>query len=1007
MSIKKYDIAGTGPNLQLGKKGGHLNYTTTADNGSGGTQAAIQFLDTAQTNLLRVQIGAPIAPMDAVRLIDLSNYIQGLDTKQSVMAASAPGQNIALSGTLAGTMLDDVQLQANWRVLLKDQTDQRQNGVYRVSVSGANYTLIRTDDANNVDIQNNPSAEVSGGMYVFVEKGTANASTGWVLSSPQGTAILGTDNLIFTQFSSAGVTQAGAALAKNGVVLDVVTDNTTVHVNGSNQLSVKSSNVVGELLVSKGTGDAGWGTVNLGSPNAVGTSVLLATNGGTGINNYTYGDILVGGSTTNTLSKLAKGSNMQFLGIDSNGLVNYNYVMTLRDSTGQAVVRTSGVTNSTNTLTVGSSAGTDPVSISTSGNAGANVNLVLSPQNNGLVVARTGYDSYLQANRFTVSNEAFVTKGYTDYRVDSIDTTKIQNPATTTYFATNQSGYTNKAIVASNNKVMAEFVGAAAGTADSGERLQITHISNEVQLKAINTTGTGNVDLRLFPQAQGQVYFGGTGDGLIQGELGYGLTVKGGNSVGTSPGGPLYLQGGNGTQGNNNGGAVYITPGAKNGTGVPGTTVVRDHNVNKLVEFLSPTTGVAGNWLEISNALVDNDSINNSPKIQVANASGAADVGIVFGVKGSALLKVNDGTTYLASLQVTGNTDALVTKAYVNSRISDTTLTAGAGLTNTNNVLTVNVGASTIKLDTSNNLIVNSSVVANQVLISGGIAGQEATWGAIPLNNTNAVTGVLAAPNGGTGIATYQPNDILIGNSGNTLSKLSKGSSNSFLGINGTTGNLAYMYLSTLRDTNGVKVADTIGTAGAENYLVFKNSIIDSAPTITVGGSNTNMDIIIAPLGTGLIAVRSGYTTDLKALTSAQREYVATKGYVDDALQTNVDGMMRQVHITSGWAASMNIGLPTPNYFGRSVYISRVVLRVDLPVTGGLVTQAKVMAGSNQVMSMDENDIQVVDTYIADTPMNFASTNTQLTIQFFQADGSTTGVPTAGDITVSVEYKII
>jgi hypothetical protein len=215
------------------------------------------------------------------------------------------------------------------------------------------------------------------------------------------------------------------------------------------------------------------------------------------------------------------------------------------------------------------------------------------------------------------------------------------------------------------------------------------------------------------------------------------------------------------------------------------------------------------------------------------------------------------------------------------------------------------------------------------------------------------------------------------------------------------------MYVNALRDTNGVKVADTIGISGAENYLVFKNSVIDSAPIITAGGSNTNMDILVQPLGTGLIAARTGYTTELKSRTSSEREYLATKGYVDDALQTNVDGMMRQAHITSDWTATMNIGSVTPNYFGRSIYVSRVVMRIEIPVTGGLVMQAKIMAGANQIMSFDENDIQVSDTYIADTPMSFASTNTQLTIQFFQADGTTTGIPTAGDITVSVEYKII
>jgi hypothetical protein len=1005
-AIKKFDIAGIASNVQLGKKGGYIKYNPLADNGAGSYQPAMQFMDNTASDLMRVQIGTPLAPQDAVTKLYVDSYVQGLDAKESVMVASTTGQNLPIMGTLSGTMLDSVQLITGWRVLLKDQTDSRENGIYRVTTNGANYTLVRTPDADNVDITNNPSAEVSGGMYVFVERGTINASTGWVLSSPQGTAILGTDNLTFTQFSSAGVTQAGAGLNKVGVELQVEVDNTTVHVNGNNDIAIKSSTTVGQLLVSQGTGDATWGTVNLGSPNAVGVSTLLAINGGTGINTYTYGDVLVGGSTANTLTKLSKGANLQFLGVDSNGLINYNYIMTLRDSSGQAILTTTGVDNSTNNLVVGSSAGTNPVFISSTGTA-SNLDIMLSPKNNGLVIAKTGYDSFVTTNRATVTNEAFITKGYVDFRVDSIDTTKIQNPATTTYFATNQSGFSNKAIIASNNKVMAEFVGnTGSGIAESGERLQVTHVSNEVQLKSINSTGSGNVNMRFIPQAQGQVFIGSTGAGLIQGELGFALTIKGGDSETTNPGGHLYLYGGAGTQGNNSGGSVYIKAGSKDGTGIPGTTIVQDHNTNKLVEFTSPTTGVAGNWLEISNALLDNDSLINSVKVKVADASGAGDCGIVFGVKGSGLLKVNSGSTYLSSLQATGNTDALVTKAYVNSRISDTSITAGNGLTNVSNVFNVNVGATTVKLDSLYNLIVNSSVTANQVMLSSGISGQEAVWGAIPLGNSNAVTGTLSVPNGGTGYTTYQPNDILIGNTGNTLNKLAKGSNNTYLGVNATTGNLTYMYISNLRDTNGNLVASSTGISGAENWLVFKNAIVDSAPTITVGGTNTNLDLFIEPIGTGLLKTRTGYTADLLLEPSTTREAFATKGYVDDVLKSDTDGMVRRVRISDYYTSAVNVGEPTPDYFDRDIYITRVVLHVETPISGGLVTQARIKAGAIELMSFDENDIQEVGTYVAELPMNNTSNNTQIIVEFYRADGLTLGTPTGGDITVSAEYKV-
>jgi hypothetical protein len=148
----------------------------------------------------------------------VDNAITGLDMKQSVHAATTA--NITLSGTQT---VDGVALIAGDRVLVKNQTTASQNGIYVVS-AGSWTRSIDADDA----------AEVTSGLYVFVEEGTANGDTGWVLSTNDPITI-GTTALTFVQFSGLGQVTAGAGMTKTGNTLDVGTASTArIVVNADN-----------------------------------------------------------------------------------------------------------------------------------------------------------------------------------------------------------------------------------------------------------------------------------------------------------------------------------------------------------------------------------------------------------------------------------------------------------------------------------------------------------------------------------------------------------------------------------------------------------------------------------------------------------------------------------------------------------------------------------------------------------------------------------------------------
>lgn len=98
---------------------------------------------------------------------------------------------------------------------------------------------------------------------------------------------------------------------------------------------------------------------------------------------------------------------------------------------------------------------------------------------------------------------------------------------------------------------------------------------------------------------------------------------------------------------------------------------------------------------------------------------------------------------------------------------ADLALIAGAGLTLTGNQL--DVGGSSTIFANADNLIVNSSAILNQVLLSAGTVGTSAVYGALPLSNAASVTGILPFANGGTGSSAYTSgNSIIATNAGNT-----------------------------------------------------------------------------------------------------------------------------------------------------------------------------------------------------------------------------------------------
>jgi hypothetical protein len=233
-------------------------------------------------------------PTDAAH-IATKGYVdsarQGLDVKASVRVATTAPINLA-TDLEAGDVIDGVTLVAGDRVLVKNQSTASENGIYVAVASGA---ASRSSDANGTA----DTGELTSGTFTFVEAGTVNFDSGFVIST-DGTITVGTTGITWTQFSGAGSFEAGDGLSKSGTQVNVnVTANRTAITADAIDIS---ANYVGQSSITT------LGTITTGIWN--GTDVAVA-DGGTGASDAASARTNLGikttaGAVTTTTSKLAR-----------------------------------------------------------------------------------------------------------------------------------------------------------------------------------------------------------------------------------------------------------------------------------------------------------------------------------------------------------------------------------------------------------------------------------------------------------------------------------------------------------------------------------------------------------------------------------------------------------------------------------------------------------------------------------------------------------------------------
>jgi hypothetical protein len=218
------------------------------------------------------------AATDAVTKQQLDGVSSGLDIKASVRAASTANVTLTYNATggtagrgqitAAPNTLDGVTLAVGNRILLKNQATGAQNGIWVVTTLGTGSTGV-WDRATDFDTD----SEVTAGAFTFVEEGTSNGDTGWVLTTNNPITIGGASgtSLAFTQFSGGGAVVAGNGLTLTGNVLDVVGTTNRITV-AADSIDIAATYVGQTSITTLGTITTGtWG----------GTAIAVA-NGGTG-----------------------------------------------------------------------------------------------------------------------------------------------------------------------------------------------------------------------------------------------------------------------------------------------------------------------------------------------------------------------------------------------------------------------------------------------------------------------------------------------------------------------------------------------------------------------------------------------------------------------------------------------------------------------------------------------------------------------------------------------------
>lgn len=223
------------------------------------------------------------APVQAATTQSLAAQTGGTVTYN---APGPEGVGATITLSVALTTLDGYSLLNTNRILVKDEVNQAYNGVYTWATGGT--VLTRATDADTYGSNVN---QLSQNDYFFVQNGTVNKGSSWVVTTV-GTINFTTTPITFAEFSNSQVYTAGTGLTLTGTTFSITNTGVVNATYGSaSSVPTIAVNAQGQITSASNTSIA----INA---NQVTSGTLATTVGGTGLSSFTSGGALYATSTS-------------------------------------------------------------------------------------------------------------------------------------------------------------------------------------------------------------------------------------------------------------------------------------------------------------------------------------------------------------------------------------------------------------------------------------------------------------------------------------------------------------------------------------------------------------------------------------------------------------------------------------------------------------------------------------------------------------------------------------
>ena len=803
------------------------------------------------------------------------------------------GANLTTTGTFL--LIDGANVQTvGTRILVKNEANAAWNGVYEYT---STTVITRTSDADEYGPDSTEQLSIND--YFFVQSGTVNQGTAYIVSAPAGTITFGVSNITFAEFSSSQVYSAGTGLTLTGTTFSVNASQTQItsvgtltglNVNGN----ITAANITANTGVFTGNGS---GLSSIAGANVTGEVSYAATANSVAGSNVSgqVGNALVSGTvytaaqpnitSVGTLSNLTSNGTVNFTNASNVALGPVGNVHITGGSSGQYLQTDGSGALSWATVSTGSASISNGNSNVNIPSANGNVNISAVGNANVLVVTGTGVNV---AGTLNVTGNATLGNIITSGSGGNISNVNVISA--NTFIASSNANFANASNVALGPVANVHITGGSNGqylqTDGSGTLTWSTVTSGST-----SNISNGNSNVNI-PSANGNINFTAVGNTVMV-ITGTGINVAGTlNATGNITGGNASL--GNAVTANYFTGNFYGT--ANLATYATTANSVAGANVSGQVgnALISGTvyTNAQPNITSIGTLsnLTSNGTVNFTNASNVALGP-VANVHITGGSNGQYLQTDGSGTLTWATVSSgsasnisNGNSNVNIPSANGNVNISAVgnanvlVITGtGANITGTLNV-TGNATLGNLITSGSGGNISNVNVIsANTFIASGNISAGNANLG-------NAVVANFFVGNGSqlTGITVSAGNTIVNGNSNVSIATAN--------------GNINLTAVGNTTMTVTGTGANITGTANITGNLTAGNANLGNAVTANYFTGNF--------YGTANLAT---YATTANAVAGANVSGQVGNALVADTVTTNAQPNITSVGTLTSLSVSGNI----------------------------------------------------------------------------------------------------